>query len=138
MKKEKQAWSVGKQLFIGKTISGALWIGAGISGLFDTQAAQMINILFLAAVAILLVFFMRAKTEAHDEMSDMNFMLAKAKTRDVMQYLFCIFACVLVVVFGLLESAVWNLPYLLRGIFFLLMGLQDLLTGVIFRKLEAA
>lgn len=133
----KKPLSVGKQMFWGKIIIGCLWISYAVIGLFDNIVCDILRITALAGGVIILVVLMRLDLEDDDEMSHYNYIQAKAKTTDVMHIIFCI-CCILsaVVIFLLkrfgIENDIW-----IPNSFFMLMGIQNITTGLIFRKLEA-
>lgn len=137
MKKEKSQMSVGAQTFWSKTVAGLLWIGVGITDMFDGLVMNIIHILLLVGAIAVFVVLMRANREEDDEMSDYNYMKAKAKTRNLMHYVYCGGAILSALVFGLLQNADIYWAQVISGLFFILMGIQDLITGIVFRRLEA-
>ena len=82
--------SVKTQIFLAKTFAGLCWIGAGVSGYFDSVFTDVLQIIFLASVVIALIVLVKAKREIYDEMFLENYQHAQAKTEDVMQGVFCI------------------------------------------------
>lgn len=139
MKKEKIELSVGSQLFWGNLIPGIMWLGAGITGMFTSAVFQILHLILLVAVIILAVMLMRAKCEEQDEMAAYNLMKAKAKTRDIMHMIYCVASLVTVGVFGVLMvlGVEMSLLRVVARMFLVLMGMQDIITSIIFRKLEA-
>lgn len=137
MKAAEKEMSVGTQRFLGKTIVGILWIGIGIVGCLTSVAAKVIHILLLCLAIAIAVFLLKVKGEDDDEMSEENYTKAKAKAHDIMYFIFCSLTVVSALVCGLLKNAgiAWYrvIPYM----FFVLMGIQDILTGVFFHRLEA-
>lgn len=137
MKREKTPMSISTQSFWSSIVTGILWIGVGITDIFDSAVINIINALLLAGTLVVLIFFLRANREEDDEMSNYNHMKAKAKTRDLMHFVYCCAAIVSAVLFGLLRNADIYWPQVISGLFFILMGIQDLITGIVFRRLEA-
>ena len=139
MKKEKIELSVGSQLFWGNLIPGIMWLGAGITGMFTSAFFQILHLILLVAVIILAVMLMRAKCEEQDEMAAYNLMKAKAKTRDIMHMTYCVASLAAAGGFGILMifGEEMSLPRIVARMFFVLMGVQDILTSVLFHKLEA-
>ena len=134
---KKEPLSIGSQMFWGKIFIGCLWIAYAAIGLFDNLVCDILSAAALAGGVIILVILMRIDLEEDDEMSHHNYIQAKAKTTDVMHIVFCIcsiFSAVIVVLLNKLgiENNAW-----ISNSFFLLMGIQNLVTGLIFRKLEA-
>lgn len=134
----KNEMRVGTQLFLGKTVAGLLWIGAGVSGCFRSIAGSIVSIGFLLLAAIIATILLKARAERSDEMARQNLMEAKSKTRDIMHMLYCVLAVAAASALGLLKDIDVSWPRMVSQLFFVLMGVQDLLTGIIFRKLEAA
>ena len=134
---EKKPLSIGSQMFWGKIFIGCLWIAYAVIGLFDNLVCDILGAAALAGGVIILVILMRIDLEEDDEMSHHNYIQAKAKTTDVMHIVFClcsIFSAVIVVLLKKLgiENNAW-----ISNSFFLLMGIQNLVTGLVFRELEA-
>lgn len=139
MEKEKAKMSVGAQVFWGKLIPGILWIGVGITGMFESILFAFLHMVLLIVVIVLAIILIRAKYEEQDEMSVYNLMKAKATTRDCMHIVFCVASFLAALGFGLLQTTgiEMSLPRIVARMFFVLMGMQDILTSIIFRKLEA-
>lgn len=137
MKKEKTPMSISTHSFWSSIVIGILWISAGITDMFEGIVMNIIHILLLIGGIVILVVVMRANREEDDEMSDYNYMKAKAKTRDLMHIVYCCAAIISALVFGLLQNADIYWAQVISGLFFILMGIQDLITGIVFRRLEA-
>lgn len=139
MKKQKTPLSLIAQSFWGQIVIGMLWIGVGITGLFDTVPMLIVEIILLSIGVIILGVILKARREDEDEMSDYNFMKSKALAHDIMHYVFCFASIIAAVVFTLLQknSAYVNWPRVITGLIFFLMGLQYLITGIAFCRLEA-
>lgn len=136
-KKAKEPMSIGMQMFWGKIFIGCAWIGSGICGIFDNLLCNILHIVCLAAAVAVMVVLMRVDLEEDDEMSQHNYTEAKAKTTNVMHIVFCICSILSALFFGLLKNA--DLPWhrIVAEMFFLLMGIQNIVTGIIFQRLEA-
>ena len=130
--------SVKTQIFLAKTFAGLCWIGAGVSGYFDSVFTDVLQIIFLARVVIALIVLVKAKREIYDEMFLENYQHAQAKTEDVMHGVFCI-ATVLTPFLKLVpSSASWDWPLIMAWTFFVILGIQNLITGILFWKYEEA
>ena len=70
--------SVKTQIFLAKTFAGLCWIGAGVSGYFDSVFTDVLQIIFLASVVIALIVLVKAKREIYDEMFLENYQHAQA------------------------------------------------------------
>ena len=135
MKKEQM--SIGKQMFWGKIFAGCSWLGSGVFGMFDNLLCHGLHMLSLSSAIVVMVMLMRADLEEDDEMSEYNYTKANAKTTRYMHIVFCVCSVLSAIVFGLLKDA--DIPWhrVIPETFFLLMGIQNIITGIIFRKLEA-
>ena len=134
---DKWTMSIGKQVFWGKIFVGFAWIGTGVSALFDSLLANILQIVFLLSVIIPLVMLFAFKKEEEDEMAAENYLKAKAKTSDFMHIVFCLAAIATPLLSMAPFSTGWNWPRLMTWSFFVLLGIQNLITGFTFRKLEA-
>ena len=47
MKKKESRIPVGARMFWGQTVMGILWIGVGLTGMFDNLICSILNLLFL-------------------------------------------------------------------------------------------
>ena len=133
----KEPLSIGRQMFWSKIFVGCLWIAYAMLGLFDNIICDVLSVVALVGAVAVLVVFMRIDLEEDDEMAHHNYVQAKAKTTDVMHIVFCgssILSAVIVVLLKKLgiENNAW-----IPNCFFLLMGIQNIVTGLIFQKLEA-
>ena len=90
----------------------------------------------LSAIVVMVVL-MRIDLEEDDEMAEYNYTKAKAQTTKYMHIVFCVCSVLSAIVVGVLKDA--GIPWhrVIPEIFFLLMGIQNIITGIIFRKLEA-
>lgn len=133
---EKQPVSIGTQMFLGKIVIGCLWISYSIIGMIDNIVCDIVSISALVSGIVVLVVLMRLDLEEDDEMSHHNYIQAKAKTTDVMHIIFCIFSIGSALALGLLNKAGIEYYRWVPRFFFMLIGIQNLITGLIFRKLE--
>ena len=134
---KKEPMSIGKQMFWGKIFVGCLWIGSGVSGMFGNLVCNILHLLCLVAAIMVAVVLMRIDLEEDDEMAQYNYTIARAKTTNVMHIVFCACSVLSAVVVVLLKNAAVAWYRVIPELFFLLMGIQNVVTGIIFRKLEA-
>ena len=134
---KKEPMSIGTQMFWGKIFVGCTWIGSGVFGIFDNLVCDILHIICLLSAIIVMVVLMRVDLEEDDEMAEYNYTKANAKTTRYMHIVYCVCSVLSAVVGGLLKDA--GIPWhrVIPELFFLLMGIQNIITGVIFRKLEA-
>lgn len=134
------------KIFWSDIIVGILWSLAGIAGFAPKNTFTFLVANFSRLGAIIIISIMRRiRSEQFDEMAEANYRHAKAKTLDIM----CCIIAGSYVVFLLLEMIFTNIPlisnpgdlhtsdYLYNFIWFFL-GLQSIIKGIIFRKLEAS
>lgn len=139
MDEEKKKLSVGTEVFLSKIVAGALWIAVGVCGMFRSLICSIVQVILLAASAFLATRLLRMRFEEGDEMYEQHLTRAKACAGDIMHMIYCVASVVATVSLALLDrhGADLSLPRIFAESFFLLMGIQDLLTGLFFRRLEA-
>ena len=139
MKKEEKVVSIGTTIFWGETVAGIFWLGAGITGMFDNMVCHVLNILFLCAglVSLAKVFKIYKTGDDSDEMAEYNYMKAKAKAGSALHRIICFMALGTTVGYALLQNLDISWPRVVSYLFFVLMGVHNILIGLYFRKLEA-
>lgn len=132
----KRILSIGSQIFLGKVVVGICWIIAGVAGYLGGLVGDILQVIFLLGAIIPMILLRRSKKEESDEMADENFIRAKALAGDLMHIVLCL-ATVAVPLMGLIPgSENWNWPRVMAWSFFILIGIQNLITGFAFKKLE--
>lgn len=126
-------------------IVGALWCLAGISGcVHKNTVAFLVSISSWVGALIIVTVMYRIRSEQFDEMAEANYRHAKAKTLDFT-------GCIILgsgAIFLLLDRFLSNIspnlnPYAIFSsdnifnIVWFVLGLQSIIKGLIFRKLEA-
>lgn len=134
---KKEPLRVGTQVFWGKIFVGCAWIGYSIFGIFDNLACNILQIICSLPAIVVMVVLMRIDLEEHDEMAEYNYTKAKAQTSQYMHIVFCVCSVLSAIIVGLLKDAGVPWHRVIPVLFFLLMGIQNIITGIIFRKLEA-
>ena len=134
---KKEPMSIGTQMFLGKIFVGCTWIGTGVFGMFDNLVCHIIRIICLVAAVTVMVVLMRVDLEEDDEMAEYNYTQANAKTTKYMHIVFCACSVLSAVAMFFLKDLDITWYRVIPELFFLLMGIQNIITGVIFRKLEA-
>ena len=139
MEKKERTIPVGTKMFWGQTVMGILWIGAGLTGMFDNLICSILKMLFLMAAVVVLVKVNRIVRigDDGDEMAEYNYIKAQAKAGGALFMVLCIASIVFTIGFGLVENMDIRWPRIISQIFFVLMGIYNLLVGRFFRKLEA-
>ena len=139
MKKENTPISISKQHFWTTTIIGLLWVGVGIADMFSGLMADAVSIVLMLIPFVIIAILAKSNCENGDEMSTYNHMQAKARTRDLMHYVYGCAAILSALVFGLLQKSGADMHWgrVISALFLILMGIQDIITGIIFHRLEA-
>ena len=130
--KEKRVMPVGRQIYLLKVISGIAWIVAGISYCFDSLFFDIVQIIAMSLNVCILFWVQFSKKEKMDEMADQDLMKAQSITMQIMHICLCIVACG-VIIFGD-KNIEWN-TIIFAGLF-IYMGIEELLTGVLFKRNE--
>ena len=139
MKKKEGIVPVGTKIFWGQTVMGILWIGVGLTGIFDNLICNILKILFLIAAIVTLVKVSRICRigDDSDEMAEYNYIKAQAKAGGALYMVLCIASIVFALEFGLVQNMDISWTRIISLILFILMGIHNLLIGLFFRKLEA-
>jgi hypothetical protein len=133
---EKNVMSIGKQIKYLKTFNGIAWIGTGIFEIFDNIPCEILTIICLLCSVFLLVRVQTATKEAEDEMAERNLIGARALTQMQMHILFCIAAVLLMFLVKMPLPFSINWKQAIIPVFFIIMGIEDLLIGIHFKRLE--
>ena len=136
MKKKESRIPVGARMFWGQTVMGILWIGVGLTSMFDNLICSILKLLFLMVAIVALVKVSRIN-RIGDEMAEYNYIKAQAKAGGALFMVLCIASIVFSLGFGLVENMDISWTRIISHIFFVLMGIYNLLVGRFFRKLEA-
>ena len=129
--------SISTKAFLGKIVLGFLMIVIAITKMFDGLIWEIVSILFLMLVIGILVVLSKMKSEEDDEMSLFNYKEAQSKVSDIMFILLLSIAILGPDILSETDTSNINLPAVLGSVFYFIVGVQNILTGVIFRKLEA-
>ena len=138
MKKKESRIPVGTKIFWGQTVMGILWIGVGLTDMFDNLICSTLELLFLMAaiVALAKVNRMNRIGDDGDEMAEYNYTKAQAKAGGALFMVLCIASIVFALGGGLLQNMDISWTRMISRIFFVLTGVYNLLVGRFFRKLE--
>lgn len=137
MKLSNKEMSVGMQIFWSKIIWGVIAISFAVVGCFASTYANTIHLILLLCTAVIAFIFYKGKLQEDDEMSAENFIKAKAKSNDTMRRLYTIFAILFAVICFPLKKADISIYRYVPYFFFVLLGIQDILTGAFFLHMEA-
>ena len=133
--KTLRTMSFAEQIRTIKFVNGHAWIMAGIFGCFDNVICRIFQILALLVGMINIFYVFAAKGERSDEMADENLCKAKANALDKMQRIFCFIAILAMLTNGEITITL-DWPRVIPAVLFILLGVQDLIVGRTFRKLE--
>lgn len=128
-----------KKNFWGNIILGIVWLLAGVTGL--VPPLKLLNIGLYILASVLAFWGMSVKGDTFDEMAEANYHQAKAKTLDYL----CIIVMVVTLLLMLCNDGApfrWVLERvggfeLVYSCALMVMGIREILVGMIFRKLEA-
>ena len=131
--------SVGAFVLWGKLGSGIIWVLAGITGMFMGKFIETLHITILCSALIVVGILIKGKCREFDEMFEYNFMKANAATNRAMHYVLGVSAILCAIIYGLLHKHDFDINYVrtIPMLFMLMMGIQDIITAIIFKKLEA-
>lgn len=135
--KEKKVMSVGNYMFGSKTVIGILWCLGAAMGCFEHIVCLAASCLFALAALMITLIPRRTKREKDDELSLQNFTEARAKASTVMTVVFLIGIAIGTLSCFYLDSLKLNWARILMQVFYLMLGIQELSVGIIFKKLEA-
>lgn len=133
----KKTMSISTSLFLGKIVLGILWICIAVTNCFDGLFASISSIVLLLAAIVILIILSKIKPANEDEMSDYNYKEARAIASEIMHIIYLILAIATPFVLTKFDISDWNWPIILGNIFYMLVGIQNILVGIYFRKLEA-
>ena len=137
MKTDKlKKMSFAEQVWRLKVVSGAAWIFVGAFSCFDNPVCTVLHVLALLILPINIIYIALAKRENSDEMAEENLNMAKAKTLDIMQVLFGVGGIAALLLCEVAEMD-WDWSKMILAVVFVVVGVQNLVSGLIFRKLEA-
>lgn len=126
-------------------IVGALWCLASISGfVHKNTVAFLVSISSLVGALIIIIVMHRIRSEQFDEMAEANYRHAKAKTLDISGCIILASCAIFIFLDRFLSNispdlnpyAIFSSDNIYKIIWFVL-GLQSIIKGLIFRKLEA-
>lgn len=132
----KKIMSVSRKMFLGKTVLGLLWLTIAITNMFDGVWWLLCSCVFLVAAVTILIVLMKIEAEKDDEMSLFYYKEAQAKSSDIMHIIFSILCVLFSVVVSRLDLPDLNWPILIASCFYALMGIQNIIIGIVYRKLE--
>lgn len=127
--------SISNQVKYLKTLNGITWILAGISDIFSGAIPSTLTSIFLIISLVLQLKVSLSKKESDDEMSIDNKIKAGAMTQSIMHIIFCTAA---VVLFALTSFPNLHLDWknLIVPVFFIFIGIEYIIWGLSFKKLE--
>jgi len=137
--KRKKEMSFAEQIHTLKTERGIIWIIVGVLNCFDSAIMSVLRIIALVFCIIEIFRVSRAKRENSDEMAEENLEKAKARTLDLMHNVFLLSSIIAMSAAFILDKGVVavNWTKTVPVVFFIIYGIEELLTGLIFRKMEA-
>ncbi|MCR4962807.1 MAG: hypothetical protein K6B40_02865 [Firmicutes bacterium] len=134
---KKETMNIGRQIFLGNTLVGVIWLGAGFVGFFNGVLAGILEMIFMLVGIILISYCFFSEKEKSDEMADENLIQAGALSGDVIYLFWSLVAIVLILIPKIPGTESWNWPKIIKQFAFIAIGLQNLIKGIIFKRLEA-
>ena len=132
----KKSMSFADQIRLSKVVCGISWIVAGFSGFFDNIVCSIIQFLAYLIFPISIILISTAKKENPDEMANENLCKAKAKTLDIMCFCIAIIG-IMAILIQIPNTISLDWSKVVTAAIFFVLGINELLVGVIFQKLEA-
>lgn len=131
----KRVFKYGTRIAFRETINGSLWITAGAFGIFDNQPCKFISVVLLALALLSQTFAIWGKFEKTDEMAAANLNVAKAITLDYIRILIMVIYIALLII---PNDVVANLDWgkIIYPALILFIGLPEVITGLLFNKIE--
>lgn len=139
----KKPLSLSSKMLWGGIIIGILRVAFGIIGCFESVNIRFIATLFLVFSAVIQVVLFKVKSEEDDEMSESYLKEAKSTASDILNIIILCLITVLLIASVFIDTKeitkrlsvdILNLAIHIPYIF---IGIKDIMTGTIFRKLEA-
>lgn len=123
---EKEPMSLSKKYNIRYTIDGVAWLLYAFLNLIPKKSVplKIVRVLLLLIGLICIVVTMVAKADPEDEMSDLHFNKAKAKTLD--------FTISAFLIFGIISTFVGYLEVDISKLYPFVLGVVQLLIGALF------
>lgn len=132
----KKTLSIKEQMLLLKTVSGIAWIVAGVFGYFDNAVCTLIVAAAMIVAVFCLIRVMAAQKELSDEMSDQHYAMAQSDAMNKLHWILCIAAILLILADVIPLQLNLNWREVLISLFFIIIGLTNLLTGFTFKRLE--
>jgi len=136
--KETKSLSVINQMNMLYLYSGFAWIAGGICMFFDGILPTILEIIAMLVIIVTHIFVMKAKKEAQDELSIKNYDKARSHAMTYMHIVCFLIIIALQVVGTFLSDSAMSIDVkgLLIPCFFLGIGIEYIITGLLFRKYE--
>ncbi len=136
--KEKKSLSVVEQMNMFYLYSGIAWIVSGIFGIFDGTIFTLIECIAFLTLIITYILTMHAKKENQDELSIKNYHKARSHALTYMHIIYMSLICILQLanMFFQTKSMTIEINKLLIPLFFISLGIEYIMIGLLFRKYE--
>ncbi len=132
----KEIMSIKKQMLFSRIINGIAWIVAGVFNMFDNITCSIISSTAMIVSIYVTISVLKAEKEDDDEMSLQHLLEAKAATQVIIHLVLAILAVILLLTTKVPFMIEINWKSLLVPIVFILLGANDLLVGLTFKRLE--
>lgn len=136
--KEKKILSVTEQMNLFCFYSGIAWLIGGIAMFFDGIISTIIVILAMLAICATHLIVMKCKKERQDELSVKNYHQARSNVLSIMHiiYMVTLIALQIITTIPANEAMSISIKDMLIPAFFLSLGIEYIIVGILFRKYE--
>ena len=131
----KKTMSFAEQIQTLKVVTGAAWICVGVFSCINNPIFTILQIVALLVCIVNVVRVSSAEKEESDEMAQENLYKAKAKALDLMHGILGLIAIAAMLFLGK-NTVTLDWAEVIPAIFFIILGIQELMIGITFRKLE--
>jgi len=134
----KKMLSVTDQMDLYFLYSGIAWIILGISIFFDHLIFTIVEAFCLSILIFTHIFVIKAKKENQDELSIKNYHKARSHVLTYMHLVYFAFILIAIISNLLRHEAIMkiNITHVLLPLFFVSLGIEYFLVGILFRKYE--
>lgn len=129
---------VAKQIWIIEVLCGSAWLIGGVAGLIDHPVFDTVFIVACVAAIAMQGWVLTAKKERYDEMADMNYNKARANAATITRLVSAIAGIGLILISAYRSEWLAGLRWetvLIRALF-IVFGIENILTGILFKRYE--
>lgn len=134
---DKKVMSISEQVKYLKILNGIMWILIGVFDIFDGIVCSIITAVLLIIAIIFIKVVWNAEKEDDDELSYINRLKASDDTLRIMNIVFFIM-CSALLLLRLVSIISIKIPWekLIVPMFFIVIGIKNIIWGICFKKYE--